>query len=362
MDTPVTLTVPARGFLHGALEVDELGEGWGRPQRFTAAQREAASQCRYWKSSVFVQMTQCTAGVSIQFRTNAVRCAVECSMDDFPSGSRAVISEARRAMGEDFPQVCDGFSVEIDGVRQGVFMPSHDNRIVIDMSALPADTLHTLRVFFPCLTGGSVGGIELCGQSDNLQVDSVGSGERPLMVVCGDSLSQGFCTFDSARTYPQILADLLDVELVNHGIGGHVFQADMLHALRLHGSYSHRVPEIVLVEYGANYRYWACSEEEVRRDIEEYFSTLMKLWGQARVYVMTHMPHSEARYATHSESCYGRVPALISEIAGGYENVQLIDGREIIPLHLPMIADPEHLNAKGNEHLAQSLYEIITNS
>ena len=120
-------------------------------------------------------------------------------------------------------------------------------------------------------------------------------------------------------------------------------------------------PEVVIVEYGNNYRYWACREDEIRRDIEEYFAQLAHLWGQARVYVLTSMPYSEENYPTHSDSCYSQVPAVVKEIAGGYENVRLIDGRTVVSLRREMTADPDHLNALGNEYVAHKLYEIIRN-
>ena len=108
--------------------------------------------------------------------------------------------------------------------------------------------MRQIRIFLPCLTGARIGALELVEDSEAEWIlKKVSKNEQALMLVCGDSLSQGFCAFDSARTYPRILADLLDVELVNHGIGGHVFQAEILEPVIFAGENKPRTPDVVLV-------------------------------------------------------------------------------------------------------------------
>ena len=61
----------AADLLHGALDVVDAGGGWVRPSRFSAPQLRALGSVRAWHPGLYRQMAACTAGVTMEFETDA---------------------------------------------------------------------------------------------------------------------------------------------------------------------------------------------------------------------------------------------------------------------------------------------------
>ena len=128
------------------------------------------------------------------------------------------------------------------------------------------------------------------------------------LLVLGDSVAQGFVTDDPALAWPSLVARDLGRGLVNQGLGAQVFQPTAL------GGLEHiDAPAIVVVALGENYRFGRCIERVVGREIQEFLSSVDRLWPDAGLVVL--VPAPLGRREAVRGSCYEQVPLLVREAA-----------------------------------------------
>ena len=112
---------PAAGLVHGAVSMVEQDYRWMRPLRFVEEQMRALGSVQAWHPGLYRQMARTTAGVCLEFTTDATEVAVEGLLDDEPSGTSAVLDIIRQANGVDLPY--DGLSADVDGRHLPCRMP-----------------------------------------------------------------------------------------------------------------------------------------------------------------------------------------------------------------------------------------------
>ena len=88
------------------------------------------------------------------------------------------------------------------------------------------------------------------------------------LVFIGDSITQGMDARGPASAYAVQLARVLDVELLNQGVGGHIFDLDALDdELPYH-------PDIITIAYGTNDWSRDTTREEISSRVERYLTRL----------------------------------------------------------------------------------------
>lgn len=90
----------ARELVRGAIELEELPYGWVRPWRFSAAQRRALASCLAWYPGIYRQMAACTAGVRLEFETDASEVFIEVRTDREPRATRNVLAGMKPQVGQ----------------------------------------------------------------------------------------------------------------------------------------------------------------------------------------------------------------------------------------------------------------------
>lgn len=174
---------------------------------------------------------------------------------------------------------------------------------------------------------------------------------RQQLLVLGDSITQGFVAGAPHLSWPRLVADALDLELVNQGIGGQVVQPGSLpsaHALEN--------PARIVIAFGANYRYEPYQESVLRRDIERYLSQVSAQWHQVPCWVVTPFWHVEEAWPTHARSVFAQVPDALAKSALRHAHMGLVDGLKLIDHSAELFADGfEHPNAQGNAQIADRL-------
>ena len=351
--------VPARELVRGALRVEELGAGWARPHRFGISQERALGSCLAWHPGLYRTMATCTSGVRLEFETDSTEVAIEVELDRMPEGTAAIIADVRRAT-PDAAELLDGVSADIDGRHVPVMLPDERNLIELSIEdGSSADTgamrlpgmgvRHHVRVWLPCLSGGTVGRV----LGDGTFIEPVpGTGE---LLVVGDSIAQGFCAGDPALTWPALLADRLGLGLVNQGVGGQVFQPGSLA-----GANGALEPTAIVVELGENYRYETCRAERVRADVRRFLSELAGMWPDTPTWVLTPMWHSERIYRTSPRSCFSDLPDIIAGEVAAYEQMTLVHGMRLLDADPTLMADGyEHPNQNGSSIIAERLALIM---
>ena len=354
-------SVPAAGLLHGAVTAVEQDYRWMRPLRFSDDQVRALGSCQAWHPGLYRQMARTTAGICIEFETDALEVGLEVRVDPEPKGTRAVLEVIDRG-NPGSVQPHDGISFDIDGHHVWYGMPRADETCVVTrvdgydpqdamgLQPLPgmARARH-VRIWLPALRGCSVRDV----WCDGTFLRSVP--QRKQLLVLGDSIAQGFVSEDPALSWPSLLADKLGLDVVNQGIGGQVFQPGSLFGLA--GSID---PARIVVALGENYRYEPCVARRVSLDIRAYLSEVSRLWPSVPTHVATPLWHDEEAWPSHGMSCHKQVPELIAAQVAVHDQMRLIDGLELIEHDPELFADGyEHPNARGCRQIATRLNGVI---
>lgn len=356
------VSLPAVELLHGAVSLDEDELfGWVRPARFSVAQQRALGSCLAWHPGLYRQMAQTTAGIVVEFETDACEVALEVRVDREPQATRAVLEPIDRlslvGLGPH-----DGFSADIDGRRVWLGMPAPGERLVelrldggdpedvYGLTPLPgmSRTRH-VRIWLPALRGCMVRRL----YCDGTTVGPVP--RRKQLLAIGDSIVQGFVSEDPACAWPTLLAQRLDLDVVNQGVGGQVFQPGSLAGLA--GAVN---PAHIVVSLGENYRFEPCAERRVSADIQRFFGELSRLWPKVPTHVLTPLWHDEEAYPSHPKSCFDEVPRLIAEGVALHEQMTLIYGQELLDHEAELLADGiDHPNERGCRQIALRLASVL---
>ena len=161
----MSLTTSARAadLLHGALDTIAEKDGWVRPVRFAPEQLRALGSVRAWHPGSYRQLAACTAGVCLEFETDATRVGLGLRMGQTPRGTRSVIQDVERHTGVS-GALHDGVTAVIDGRALPTCLPDEDDLVEIyleDPGAAPERGLvrlpgmgepHHVRVWLPCLS------------------------------------------------------------------------------------------------------------------------------------------------------------------------------------------------------------------
>jgi hypothetical protein len=351
--------MPAAGLLHGEVSAVEQDYRWVRPLRFCDEQLRTLGSCQAWHPGLFRQMARTTAGVCVEFETDAREVALEVRVDGEPKGTRAVLEAIDRGSPTG-PDPHDGISASVDGRHVWCGMPEQD-LVVLELAGHdPEDSLglvplpgmertRHVRIWLPALRGAVVRDV-ICDGSFVRPV-----ARRRQLLALGDSIVQGFVSGDPSFSWPALLAARLDLDLVNQGVGGQVFQPGSLFGL---AGYTN--PARIIVAFGENYRYEPCVARRVSLDIRGYLGEVHRLWPQVPVHVLTPLWHDEEAYPSHAMSCFEHVPDLIAAQVESFENMTLLDGLELLEHDAGLLADGfEHPNERGCRQIATRINAVM---
>ncbi len=337
--------VRAADLLHGALDTQTERGGWVRPIRFAPAQLRALGSVRAWHPGLYRQLAACTAGVTLEFETDATRVMIEIRMDEPPRGSASVLADVR-AHGELAHEPLDGVSADVDGRHLPLCLPDENNIVELyleDPDAAPERGLvrlpgmgepHVVRVWLPCLSSCCVREIV----SDGTYLNPVT--QKDQLLVLGDSIAQGFVAGDPGRSWTALLAAHLGLDLMNQGVGGQVFQPGSLAGLARHVR-----PAAIVVEFGENYRYEPCSSSRTEREVRAYLYEVSETWPEVPTWVLTCPPHLEDVYPTHPRSCFAEVDGMIRAAASRHPQMHVVEARSLLEE-----GDLSRLLADGSDH------------
>ena len=175
-------------------------------------------------------------------------------------------------------------------------------------------------------------------------------------IAFGDSITQGLDAEQPSFTYPTLLARKKQLDLLNQGVGGYVFDS---HVIERNPAF---LPDIITVAYGVN----DCllidiGERTFHRTEQEagaFLETLQKSYPKAQIVVLTPIPWSWERKQLHRENMKkmrGMLTSLAQE-AG----CRVIDGRTLVPPQQEYFAsDGVHPNKAGFCHYAACLWEQL---
>lgn len=157
----------------------------------------------------------------------------------------------------------------------------------------------------------------------------------------GDSITQGYGPLRSAHTYVSVANRLLNYDIVNQGIGGYVYDKNVLIQM---GDYK---PDKIIVAMGTNQ-----FGTETMKDIEEYYELLTELYKGTPILSVTPLWRGdvEGGEATLISFC-----AKLKTICEKYDNITVVDGFKLVPHLEEYFLDKLHPNCLGGEIYGRNL-------
>jgi len=262
----------------------------------------------------------CASGVQIVFKTDTVTLKWECKFGE----------AAREVYGTDI--FVDGKLYSFDGPGPHT-LELESGRKLIEIS-LPH--LAVLKDYTLLL-------------DDDAQVEVVPE-DRPVLLVCGDSIMQGMTCSSPARAAAAIAAKACGMVLHNVSVGGVIMRPETVRdSLEIKA-------DAVLVALGVNDIAHKTPMDVFRERTRQVLEMLDKFPG--RSFIVT--PIS----STHEDLLDGIevISGIIRDEHKKFPRVKLIDGQSFFPADDELLCDKLHPNDKGMELYGKALTEAIMNA
>lgn len=293
--------------------------------RFTQEQ-ETVYQAR---NSDFYQKTFATAGIRLDFLTNSSELTLETEVA--PASSRSFFS----------------FDIYQNGTLIGQLGSPNENCGRFSASFSLTEGEKHILIYFPWSVAAKLRRLAL---SDGAWVMPV---HRPhKMLIYGDSITHGYDAMFPSRSYTSLLADALQANAYNKGIGGETFfpaLAELSDDIE---------PDYISVAYGTND--WSKKEKEALiQDGTAFFHALSQRNPKAEIFAITPIWRTDWENTTAAGN-FSDLPLIFHEITASLPNVHVIHGFHLVPHHTEFFQDRfVHPNDEGFSHYFTNLYREI---
>lgn len=157
----------------------------------------------------------------------------------------------------------------------------------------------------------------------------------------GDSITQGYGPLRSAHTYVSVANRLLDYDILNQGIGGYVYDKNVLTDMD-----GYR-PDKIIISMGTNQ-----FGSPTMQDVEEYYERLKEVYGDTPVLCITPIWRGDV---PGGEPTLVKFCKNIKTICEKYDNITVIEGFKLVPHLSEYFLDDLHPNALGCEIYGRNL-------
>ena len=294
--------------------------------RFTEAQKKAYETT---SPNDFYRKSFATAGVRLSFRTNSTKFGFE--YDFFGFGSS-------REYGY--------FDLYVNGAMEKHFGVDGNACQSGKMSiALPAGE-KTLELYFPWSKCTALSEVEL---DDDATFEGVSRAHT--MISFGDSITHGYDAIYPSLSYASQLAQNLDADQLNKGIGGDIFFPALL------DDKDPIDPDYITVAYGTND--WSkCPREVFEKNCTEFYNRLSAMYPNAKIFAITPIWRGDGfRKVCGFGSPVTNVYPMIADICRDLPNVVVINPYNFVPHRPEFFADLRlHPNDFGFGLYAKGVY------
>jgi len=298
--------------------------------RFTKEQEEAYG---VWNTD-FYNKSFATAGVRLEFFTNSTSMFLKVHLR--PASSRRFCTH----------------DIFVDGKMIGQLGANYDdnyaamNPICVSGKFLLGEGNKKVCIYFPWSFVSEIVEFSL---DDRATIEPVQKKLR--MIMFGDSITHGYDAFSTSNSYATKVADLLNANAVNKGIGAEKFRPELA-ALK-----DYFEPDIITVAYGTND--WGCNDQKAFEQASKgFYEALSKNYPNAKIFAIT--PIWRADIDDSREFKFRFVNEYLHKIADSLDNVTAIDGYDLVPEDTSLFSDLYlHPNDAGFAYYAAKLYEKI---
>ena len=169
------------------------------------------------------------------------------------------------------------------------------------------------------------------------------------LLALGDSITQGYDAQRPSSRYTARLAEMLDAEEINKGIGGEIFFPELAKTREA------STPDYITVAYGTND--WSKTEEaDFPERCRAFYEALSRNYPDAKTFAITPIWRKDCTEATAFGS-FENVEENIRNIVENFENITCVCGYVFVPQDEKYFADLRlHPNDAGFTHYADALY------
>ena len=340
-----------QAYFHGTLDV--IREDYGlRLRRLTERQIS-----HYEKSSdAWHTRALCNAGAILALRTNSTTLDLMAN----------ALKGARTTM---------GLNVEVDGqVIRSFYIPDTSNTqtIVVSKNDESVDVLHvnqnkfalrlfefsepkerTVRIYLPQ-------SVELQFVSLTIQDDATVKPIDPPkhnLLCLGDSITQGMDATHPLSTYTTHFARLMNANMLNQGVGGHIFDPD---------SFDPELPfeaEGITIAYGTNDWNGDKTTDQIKENVQAYLSKIRQRYPQHQTEIAVISPIWRA--ISREKRAGGTLiefSQTILEATRAFGGIHAIDGLTLVPHRNDLMPDGTHPNDEGFLYYGSNLHRAIMNT
>ena len=172
------------------------------------------------------------------------------------------------------------------------------------------------------------------------------------LLVYGDSITQGYDARYPSRRYGARLANALEAEEINKGIGGEIFRPALAELS------DEKDIDYVTVAYGTND--WSTTNKEVfEPNMRAFYQTLSARYPEAKIFAITPIWRKDLD-AEKPMGAFENVKYMIAEAVKDLPNVTWIDGIDLVPHDTALFADLRlHPRDEGFDFYAENLIRKI---
>ena len=169
------------------------------------------------------------------------------------------------------------------------------------------------------------------------------------LLAFGDSITQGYDALRSSMRYTSLLADKLQAEEFNKGIGGEVFFPALAQTK------DDISPDYITVAYGTND--WSKkTEEDFKARCREFYVAVSNRYSKAKIFAITPIWRKDY-LGKRVFGPFELVEQGIREAVADLPNVTVISGFDFVPKNEKYFSDLRlHPNDEGFAHYAENLY------
>lgn len=320
----------------GSVRAQETKKGV-RLYRFTEQQEELYRQV----SEDFGQKACAASGMKLQFRTDSKKLFLKVNVSR--GSSRNYFSFDVMADGKPVGYLNNYDEAKMTGnyTQAALLLGEYEG------SFLLGEGMKTVCVYLPWSVAVEILELSL---DDGALIEPVRPAKKVLMF--GDSITQGYDALHPSCRYAARLAEYLEAEEINKGIGGERF---FLALAKLREDFT---PDYITVAYGTND--WSGTEEaDFYERCSAFYRALVQNYPDTPIFAITPIWREDYE-AEKPFGDFSKVEKHIREIVGKYENITCIRGFDFVPGEARYFGDLRlHPNDEGFARYFESLKKQI---